>query len=40
VTVTPGRHVVRTRLNGVERTDHLEVGAGHAMRLSLEKAWK
>jgi len=40
VTVAPGRHVVRTRLNGVERTDHLEVGAGHAMRLSLEKAWK
>lgn len=40
VTVTPGRHVVRTRLNGVERSDTLEIGAGRSMRLSLEQAWK
>jgi hypothetical protein len=40
ITVTPGRHQVRTRLNGVERTDPVEVGAGRSLRLSLEQAWK
>jgi CheY-like chemotaxis protein/HPt (histidine-containing phosphotransfer) domain-containing protein len=40
VTVAPGRHIVRTRLNGVERSDVIEIGAGRSMRLSLEQAWK
>jgi CheY-like chemotaxis protein/HPt (histidine-containing phosphotransfer) domain-containing protein len=40
VTVTPGRHVIRTRLNGVERSDTVEIGAGRSMRLSLEQTWK
>jgi hypothetical protein len=40
ITVPPGRHVVRTRLNGVERSDPIEVGAGRSLRVSLEQAWK
>jgi len=40
VTVQPGRHIVRTRLNGVERSDAIDVGAGRSLRLSLEEAWK
>jgi CheY-like chemotaxis protein/HPt (histidine-containing phosphotransfer) domain-containing protein len=40
VTVTPGKHQVRTRLNGIERRDWIEVGAGRSMRLSLAPTWK
>lgn len=40
ITVQPGHHVVRTRLNGVERSDPIDVGAGRSLRVSLEQAWK
>ncbi len=40
ITVQPGRHVVRTRLNGVERSDSIDVGVGRSLRLSLEQTWK
>ncbi|HMA94623.1 MAG TPA: hypothetical protein VKP30_18155, partial [Polyangiaceae bacterium] len=40
IPVANGRHVVRTRLNGAERSDSVEVGTGRALRLSLEQAWK
>jgi CheY-like chemotaxis protein len=40
IAVQPGRHLVRTRLNGVERSDPVDVGAGRSLRVSLEQAWK
>jgi CheY-like chemotaxis protein len=39
ITVHAGRHVVRTRLNGTERSDAVDVAAGRSIRLSLERSW-
>lgn len=39
VPVNAGHHVVRTRLNGAERSDSIDIIAGRAVRLSLEQAW-
>jgi hypothetical protein len=40
ITVAAGRHTLRTRLNGVERNDPVEISPGRLLRVSLEQAWK
>jgi hypothetical protein len=40
ITVGAGRHNLRTRLNGAERSDNVDVSAGRLLRVSLEQAWK
>lgn len=40
IPVANGRHIVRTRLNGAERSDPVDLTPGRALRLSLEQAWK
>ncbi|HEY5957054.1 MAG TPA: hypothetical protein VIV60_10895, partial [Polyangiaceae bacterium] len=40
ITVAAGHHTLRTRLNGVERNDSIEISPGRLLRVSLEQAWK